>query len=40
MLKILNKINGIKNVIENKNLLEIEFDKSNILKIFNLLKQK
>ena len=38
MLKILNKIKGINNVIENNNLLEIEFDKTNILKIFNQLK--
>ena len=32
MLKILNKINGINNVVENNNLLEVEFDKNNILK--------
>ena len=38
MLKTLNKISGIHNVIENNNLLEIEFDKNNILKIFNQLK--
>ena len=38
MLKILNKITGINNVIENNNLLEIEFDKTNMLKIFNQLK--
>ena len=30
MLKIFNKINGVNNVIENNNLLEIEFDKTNI----------
>ena len=38
MLKILNKINGINNVKENNNLLQIEFNKTNILKIFNQLK--
>ena len=38
MLKILNKIIGINNVIENNNLLEIEFDKTNMLKIFIQLK--
>ena len=37
MIKILNKINGINNVIENNNLLEIEFDKTNMLKIFKQL---
>ena len=38
MIKILTQIDGINNVIENNNLLEIEFDKTNILKIFNQLK--
>ena len=38
MLKILTKINGINNVIENNNLLEVEFENINIIKIFNELK--
>ena len=38
MIQTLNKINGINNVIENNNLLEIEFEKNNIMKIFNQLK--
>ena len=38
MIKILTKIDGINNVVENNNLLEIEFEKNNILKIFNELK--
>jgi len=38
MIKILSKIDGINNVSENNNLLEIEFEKNNILKIFNELK--
>ena len=39
MLKILNKISGIHNVIESNNLLEKELDKNNTLKIFNQLKK-
>ena len=39
MIKILNKINGIKNIIEYNNLLQIEFEKSQILKILNQLKE-
>ena len=35
MIKILNKIDGINNVLENNNLIEIEFEKNNIIKIFN-----
>ena len=38
MIKILTKIDGINNVLENANLLEIEFEKNNIIKIFNELK--
>ena len=38
MIKILSKIDGINNVLENNNLLEIEFEKNNIIKIFNELK--
>ena len=38
MIKILSKIDGIINVLENANLLEIEFQKNNIIKIFNQLK--
>ena len=38
MINILNKINGIKNVVEQNNLFQIEFEKSNISKIFNQLK--
>ena len=38
MIKILTKIDGINNVLENSNLLEIEFEKKNIIKIFNELK--
>ena len=38
MIKILTKIDGINNVLENNNLLEIEFEKKNIVKIFNDLK--
>ena len=35
MIKFLTKIDGINNVLENNNLLEIEFEKNNIIKIFN-----
>ena len=35
MIKFLTKIDGINNVLENNNLLEIESEKNNILKIFN-----
>ena len=38
MIKFLTKIDGINNVLENSNLLEIEFEKKNIIKIFNELK--
>ena len=38
MIKILSKIDGINNVLENNNLLQIEFEKNNIIKIFNELK--
>ena len=38
MIKILTKIDGINNVVQNNNLLEIEFEKNNIIKIFNELK--
>ena len=38
MIKILSKIDGINNVLENNNLLEIEFEKHNIMKIFTELK--
>ena len=38
MIKILTKIDGINNVLDNNNLLEIEFEKNNIAKIFNELK--
>ena len=38
MIKILTKIDGINNVLENHNLLEIEFEKNNIIKIFHELK--
>ena len=38
MIKILTKIDGINNVLENNNLLEIEFEKNNIIKIFNELR--
>ena len=38
MIKILTKIDGINNVLENNNLLEIEFEKDNIIKIFKELK--
>ena len=38
MIKILTKIDGMNNLLENNNLLEIEFEKNNILKIFNELK--
>ena len=38
MINILTKINGINNVIKNNSLLEIEFDKANISKIFSQLK--
>ena len=40
MIKILNKIDGINNVLENNNLLEIEFEKNNIIKICNELRDK
>ena len=38
MIKILTKIDGINDVLENNNLLEIEFEKHNIMKIFTELK--
>ena len=38
MIKFLTKIDGINNVLENNNLLEIEFEKNNIIKIFNELR--
>ena len=38
MIKILSKIDGINNVLENNNLLEIEFEKNNIIKIFHELR--
>ena len=38
MIKFLTKIDGINNVLENNNLLEIEFEKKNIIKIFNKLR--
>ena len=38
MIKILSKIDGIKNVLDNNNLLEIEFEKNNITKILNELR--
>ena len=38
MIKFLTKIVGINNVLENNYLLEIEFDKNYIIKIFNELK--
>ena len=38
MIKFLTKIDGITNVLENNNLLEIEFEKNNIIKIFNELR--
>ena len=38
MIKFLTKIDGINNVLENNNLLEIEFEKNNIIKIFSELR--
>ena len=38
MIKTLTKIDGINNVLENNYLYEIEFEKNNIIKIFNELK--
>ena len=38
MIKFLTKIDRINNVLENNNLLEIEYEKNNIIKIFNELK--
>ena len=35
MIKFLTKIGGINNVLGKNNLLEIEFEKNNIIKIFN-----
>ena len=39
MIQILKKINGINNIVENNNLIEIEFENKNILKIFAQLKE-